>query len=264
MSIWNLMAQGAYNSVYLSEDGKWVLKIQKYKSDETDAPQRSIRLWKAINPQLPAYLVDTPVGGGWVCPYIKGSTPTDEDISRALITIYNRTGRIIVDATAHKNFIKMDDDEVVCIDVGMALNFENREETFFHEPIRRKSIISLSAWNELSTEYIGFFQTEEARQPISIQTVKALIFIKRNRPNTTNLDFLKGEFMLISKLANAYENVDVEGALKALDSHVHCEFHPLFRAILEDFDGYRPSDEIYHWFRHQEPEDASKGLKGSF
>lgn len=244
MSIWNLMAQGAYNSVYLSEDEKWVLKIQKYKSDETDAPQRSIRLWKAINPQLPAYLVDTAVGLGWVCPYIKGSTPTDEDISRALITIYNRTGRIIVDATAHKNFIKMHNDEVVCIDVGMALNFETREETFFYEPIRRKSITSLSAWNELSTEYIGFFQTEEARQPISIQTVKALIFIKRNRPNTTNLDFLNGDFMLISKLANAYESIDVEGALKALDNYIHQEFHPLFKAILEDFDSYRPSDGI--------------------
>ena len=70
--------------------------------------------------------------------------------------------------------------------------------------------------------------------------------------------------MLISKLANAYESIDVEDALKELDTYIHQEFQPLFKAILEDFDSYRPSDEIYHWFRHQEPEDARKGLKGSF
>jgi hypothetical protein len=89
----------------------------------TDLPERSVRLWNEINPDLEpeATLISTEMGDGWACPFIKGVQASDHEMSVALIDIFNRTGRIVVDATAPENFIKTPSGKVVCIDIGMAL-----------------------------------------------------------------------------------------------------------------------------------------------
>src|SRR3989338_631154 len=131
MPRWKKLGEGTYNVAYVSDDGKSVLKIQK-SDDKTDTPERSVRLWNTINPDIPppARLEQTEKGVGWVCPFIKGKQASDKEMSIALIDIYNKTGRIIVDATAPKNFVKLPfpRSRVVCVDVGMAIQMEQRDE----------------------------------------------------------------------------------------------------------------------------------------
>ena len=68
---WVLLGAGSYNRAYRSQDSREVLKIQK-NAAETDTPERSVRLWNLINPDLvpPARLEDSAHGKGWVCPFI--------------------------------------------------------------------------------------------------------------------------------------------------------------------------------------------------
>jgi len=119
---WSLLGEGAYNIAYINPQGTLVLKIQKDKPYDTDLPERSVRLWNEINPHCTpeAYVVNTKYGMAWVCPFIKGRQATDDEMSNAIIDIYNNTGRIVVDATAKNNFITTHKGKVVCIDIGMA------------------------------------------------------------------------------------------------------------------------------------------------
>jgi hypothetical protein len=217
---WKVLGAGSYNTAYVSDDGKSVLKIQKGDA-ATDTPERSVRLWNSINPHIPppARLENTDTGVGWVCPFIKGVQASDKEMSGALIDIYNNTGRIIVDATAPKNFVKTPppDSQVLCVDVGMALQMERREESLFTESIRRKSVVSLDTWRSLSGAYEPFFKQCQVTHPETVQTVKALVFIKNNRPDIFDVSFLKANPDLIKKLANAYDRQDPKGALAHLD-----------------------------------------------
>ncbi|WP_133129528.1 hypothetical protein [Legionella yabuuchiae] len=217
---WQYLGRGTYNIAYVSDDGRSVLKIQRNRS-ETDTPERSVRLWNAINPNLPppARTVSTKDGFGWVCPYVRGVQASDSEMSGALIDIYNRTGRIVVDATAPKNFVKTPppDSQVLCVDVGMALQMERREEDFFTEKIRRRSVISLNAWRGLNGAYTPFFRGCSRTHPKTVEMVKALIFIKNNRPDIFNVNFLKIHPDLVIKLAGAYEHQNIHEALRDLD-----------------------------------------------
>jgi hypothetical protein len=216
---WQFLGEGTYNKVYLSDEGKEVLKIQK-NNIQTDAPERSVRLWNAINPELlfPARLLDTSQGTGWVCPFIKGEQASDSDMTEALIDIYNKTGRIVVDATAPKNFIKTPDGQVVCIDVGMAMQLERREEKEFSQLVRRHSVISLDRWSFLKSDYDPFFKECSEGYPETVKLVKALVLIKDNRPDMVNVDFLKTSPELVDKLATAYDEQNfLDDALDHLD-----------------------------------------------
>ena len=220
MTTWTRLGAGSYNIAYRSDDGLQVLKIQKKKGatpiGEYDSPQRSVRLWNELNPKLPppAYLAQTAKGTGWVCPYVEGRQASDDEMSAALIDIFNSSGRIVVDATAPKNFVTTPRGQVVCVDIGMALQMEKREEAHFGR--RKKSMTSLDAWKELHNSYIPFLnecKTMVGGCPHTVDTVKALLFITSNRPDIFDLSFLKDNPLLVEKLAKAY---DPQGQLDVL------------------------------------------------
>lgn len=213
---WIFLGEGSFNKVYKSKDGKEILKIQKDLSDSTDTPERSVRLWNAINSHLspPARLE----GLGWVCPFIEGVQASDKEMADALIDIFNKTGRVVVDATARKNFIRTPAGETVCIDIGMALQFERREDKHFAE-IRRKSRVSLEAWKDLEDVYKPFLTECAKKNPTTVNVVKALVFIKDNRPDLYDATFLKTNPDLVDKLAIAY-NVQKKEFLADLDQVV--------------------------------------------
>lgn len=217
---WRFLGSGSYNIAYVSDDGISVLKIQ-INTTETDRPERSVKLWNAINPNLPppARTEMTEDGFGWVCPYVRGVQASDSEMSSALIDIYNRTGRIVVDATAPRNFVKTPppDSQVLCVDVGMALQMERREEAFFTGNTRRRSFISLNAWRDLNGAYTPFFLECSRTHPQTVEMVKALIFIKNNRPDIFNVNFLKDHPDLVIKLAGAYDRQNKEKDLSDLD-----------------------------------------------
>src|SRR5580700_3629836 len=92
----NYLSRGNYNIVYTyCENGKqMVLKIPtEYKLKggkhsafalKFDDPERAVRLWNAINPNVfpPAKLVSIPTKSGpikgWTCPYLTSKVPSDQ------------------------------------------------------------------------------------------------------------------------------------------------------------------------------------------
>ena len=174
---------------------------------------RSIRIWNEINPNLspPASIQEITINGkkfiGWVCPYVEGVQASDAEISQKLIDIYNKTGRIIVDATAKNNFLKTPSGNIVCIDIGMAVKLESRDESKLHGLKRQSSFASLEAWDKMVDAYSEWFSTEpkNIQSPQTIQTIKALLFIKQHRPDLSNIQFLQHGGQELSILAQAFD-----------------------------------------------------------
>lgn len=248
---WNLLGKGSFNKAYLSDDGQEVLKIQKSNAliAEADTPERSVRLWNLINPnvQPPARLeTDAALGAGWVCPYIEGVQASDEDMVSALIDIFNRTGRIVVDAPAPDNFIKRSDGLVVCIDVGLAVRLERCAEEQ-NSQFLQTSQTSLTTWGIIKERFdTAFFKTWDTTYTQTINTIKALLFIKDARPDIYDASFLKNDPNLISQLAKAYDNTGeplTEDILASAEQKPQDKVSDLKRRLTEDKENAASNEE---------------------
>ncbi len=220
MPVWTYLGEGTYNSVYKNENDTLVLKIPKdYKEYPTETPNRCVRLWNSVNSHLspPARVVMTDLGYGWTCPFVKGVQANDSEMMNAVIDIFNRTGRVLVDAPSPKNFIKTPAGQIVCVDIGFALQLEKREEELELAQLA-KSTISRKTWDhELITEYDKYFRGCDM-YPQTVQIIKVLLFIKNYRPDIINANFLKDPPGLIVQLAQAYDAKNAsEYLLKTLD-----------------------------------------------
>jgi hypothetical protein len=197
---WEKIGEGSYNVAYRSDDGKSVLKIPK-KGIGCDEPVRAARVWNELNPTLKpaAYLTtDKTLGTGWVCPFIEGEQASDEDIAKALVSIFNASGRIVMDAFCKKNFIKTPSGHIACVDIGMALLLNN---PYVHP--RRYSLASLINWQHLKDEYKKEWDKHEKSFPLAITMIKALVFIKSYRADILDVSFLSANQPLIELLAKA-------------------------------------------------------------
>lgn len=218
--MWEKLGEGSFNVAYVNEDRTEVFKVQKSMGQygyvpPTDGPERSARLWNEINSNYPppAYLHtdndSIPPKSGWVCPFIKGKNASDREISDALLDIFNRTGRIVLDAYVPGNFKKDEKGNIACVDIGMAFQLQQQEEAFFaqyRKGTRPASMISNSEWKRgYDKIYSTFPFITTIISPNTVNTTKALLFIKMNRPDIYNVDFLKSDKSLIKKLAAAYD-----------------------------------------------------------
>lgn len=223
---WVYLAEGSYNKVYRSSDGEWILKIQ-HQVSAMDHPVRSVRLWNELNPDLPpASLAQTKLGLGWVCPFILGTQASDDDMHHALLDIFNRTGRILADAPALRNFIKTDTGRVVCIDVGFALQMETRNSFPDSRRLRQRSLVSLNAWYATDQKFATeFFPPSKKTFPNTVDTIKALFMIKNHRPDWSDITFLKSHFAAIQLLAAAYDAPEKTLAVFASIDTEYLNFH---------------------------------------
>lgn len=216
---WTKLGSGSYNNVYISADKQFVLKIQKEnlnpKDIIADRPERSVRIWNEINPDLPASLLEMETGKVWICPYVFGTEPSDKEISSSVIDIFNRTGRIVTDAPGRSNFVKTPAGKIICIDVGFALKLERRTQDAHGSLKRYKSEVSLTAWDNVRHNYASFFADASLTKPTTVNTVKALLFIQNNRPDLCNVSFLNADF--IQYFAKAYHKKNIQNALTLLD-----------------------------------------------
>jgi hypothetical protein len=213
---WSYLAEGTYNYAYVDALRTEVLKLQK-RDVQWDTLERSVRLWNQINSHVPppARIQEQWGHMGWVCPFVEGRQASDSEMRGALIDIFNSSGRIVTDAAGPKNFVTTKSGQVICIDIGMALQLEKRESEFYSDKSsRRKSITSLTAWGELVDVYQPFLKQQKEEYPQTVNTVKALLFIKNNRPDILNVDFLKGDLELTNKLAQAYDIQYEHGMVK--------------------------------------------------
>jgi hypothetical protein len=244
---WVYLGKGSYNKVYQSKDKLHIFKVQIESPPQLDSipdrPDRSVRLWNEINPGFPAEIaqqitvpaVSIPAvynaqkiliapqvniaGGiydGWVCPYIKGKAPSDQEISNTIIDIFNRTGRIITDGPGNNNFKKMQNGKVICIDIGLALILDKRDKVYYQgKLIRSKSSASLEVWENVGNNFDTFYKHTLPIKPKTVRTIKALLFIQINRPDIFDVGFLMQSPDLITQLANAY---DQQLIIKKIDS----------------------------------------------
>ncbi|RAP34657.1 hypothetical protein B1207_15385 [Legionella quinlivanii] len=206
---WKKLGEGAFNTAYVNDEETLVFKKPQSAGQATDTPERAVRIWNEINSHIkPAAEVHKlePLGRGWTCPYIKGRQATDREISTAVIDIFNRTGRIIIDA-APFNFITTAEGQTVCIDVGMALLLEKEEEDkVSSKGKRRNSIISSETWEQQGARFNHWLSGLRKKIPESMDTVKALLFMKEKRPDMFDASFLKANPTVAKILADGYNS----------------------------------------------------------
>lgn len=207
---WRLLGRGAYNTCYINRSEDLVLKVMHDAHDETDTPERSVRLWNLINAEVSpkAALFSSPLGAGWICPYIKGRQSTDDEIFHALISIFNRTGRVVIDAAADSNFLSNEEGQCICVDIGMALALTHDEDAQgdgdgVH---RTKSRVSLETWADYQIKFISQAQFQGKHFPQTIMLIKSLLFIKAYYPDLSRATFLSANQSLLPLLADAYDN----------------------------------------------------------
>lgn len=223
MPKWKKLGSGSFNDAYVDEEKQFVLKVRQKKpglnADLTiaDSPERSVRLWNLINgpspPPAAEIVDDKDLGHGWKCPFISGKEPADHEMSKAVIDVFNRTGRIVVDATSKNNFLKAKNGRIFCVDIGLAVQLDWEEEQGLagegRHARRRGSVISAGAWKQIHDFYSmpGGKLEHDAKAGFSqtANTVKALLFIRAHRPDIYDASFLIGNKSLINKLANAYD-----------------------------------------------------------
>lgn len=187
MPKWLLLGAGRFNVAYVDCGHKEVIKFQKGEGHYQDTPERCVRIWNLINAKnieyQPAQLVKVkhPKTGemvvAWTCPYINGEQASDPDIQQALIDIYLRTGRIVLDAVARRNFINTGK-KTICVDPGMAVRLNPSDPCSLK---RDESMMSLDAWAK-GKNYDDFFEINKDFYPKTISTIKALIFINDYQP----------------------------------------------------------------------------------
>jgi len=145
---------------------------------------------------------------------LESPTKTEDDalISAALVDIFQRTGRLITDAANPGNFIITEDGKAICIDVGLALKIEQEEENKYTERFEgRYHSVSGEAWQALAPSITTNWQEEKSHYPQTVSMSKALCFIKINRPDIRNIEFLKPNDENTKILAAAYDGDPKEG-----------------------------------------------------
>ncbi len=162
-------------------------------------------MWNTINSGYPARVIydlrHKPIG--WVALFIHGTQPTHEEIAQKLLEIYERTGRIVVDAFITSNFVKTANGNIVCIDVGAAFFLESRPGL-----AQNHSQVSLDTWNG-NAEYTpmsGIYRKVFAKHSrIIVDVEKALLYLQMHRPDFRSVSAMLRQGSLINLLALSYD-----------------------------------------------------------
>lgn len=225
---YTLHAQGSYNRVYLVYQNEKIIglfkeqvckeeppllpgastdQIREYIRNQEEADmdlsldtlERSIKIWKEINPSLKAKKFTAIIDGeekiGWLCEYVDGKQATDGQIVLTLIDIYERTGRIVVDAVGLGNVIMPSTGELaVCVDVGLAVKLDyeygplpRMRDTALHGD--REDMPGMAQWRKNQTEFFEFLNVN--RHEHSVDVIKSLLFLNYHRPEIKNPSFLE-------------------------------------------------------------------------
>jgi hypothetical protein len=236
---WQFLGEGAFNTAYQSMCGQFVLKIPRPKGKDTEDPERSVQIFCEIHPEYAQHTQLIKIGPytGWQMPYFKGREANDHEITKKLIDIYVKTGRIVMDAPSKDNFICTDAGEVICVDVSFAFRLHTNLW-------RRASFSSLELWKNYEHQYKNhFFQRgifiDYYQQ--TIFTIKALITIQKFAPDLNNLDFLHQHSFFARHLAKIYDydqSNDAQAIHQKIMMMQHYAFETLKQRCLENLSNY--------------------------
>lgn len=216
---WSFLGNGGANFAYKSQDGKLVFKYMQHGNDNDpayanidrlDFPERAVRIWNEINSTVtpPARVCYALIEGvkvkGWVAPYIEGSNVlSDSELYDSVIDLFDKKGRIFLDAPIMGNIKKLSNGESVGVDFGWALLFE-----LYNLPTiygRMASIDSGAAWTHNTQEMFNAnFARWSAEFPKTVTALKALIFIQFiQKTKISSLSLLKKELLKFNSLKNS-------------------------------------------------------------
>ncbi len=220
-SEWEFLGAGSSHLVFVSKDGKRVFKVLIAGDNDPKRPfedsKRSVRVWREIyddvellateieDQVLPEdYAIHTPARG-WTTANIRGREATDEEIRALVLYIFAKTGRILLDAATAGNCKTRADGLCICVDIDLALKLDKEDNDMLSGPLPRASFVSLASWNKLH-EQIRLYSLDQKERnfPLTVKTIKALLFIKSMRPDIINADFLKRP-MALELLVSASE-----------------------------------------------------------
>lgn len=164
---WDFIGKGSFNKVYRSQKELtindqtcyWVLK-KPIKPSKFDAPERVVRKWNEINPEKPAVVTKH----GWIAPYLGDKQATDEQIASELVNIYRRTGNIIADACAPKNFLYFDG-ATYCVDFDHSFKRGSKISDDYEFYKQEEYQECFNSWADLGT-------------PLSVSIIHALAFLE--------------------------------------------------------------------------------------
>jgi len=151
-----------------------------------------------MNPGLPAEVYRN----GWIAPFIQGESPTETEITDVTLDIYERTGRIVVDAVNFDNVVKEENDNVICIDIGAALKLES----FVDED---KSQATRDFWIEMKRQYNKYYDERKIICPALTKKLKALLVLQDKRPDIRNVAILKQDMHIVETLALVYDGKNI-------------------------------------------------------
>lgn len=176
---WEPLGEGTFNRVNVSKqsitigslNSKWVhkLPIPPEEDDSEDdsegplnKPERALRKWKQMNPDLPAYSL----GIGWITPFLGKEVASDTEIEVKMIEIYRTTRNIIADAPGKGNFRKTSNGEVVCVDVDHAFRVGSPASDDYYKD------------NETLSSHGDFYRSWQFRYPLTIQLIRTLRYLE--------------------------------------------------------------------------------------
>lgn len=184
---WNYFSEGSYNFVYLSACKQLILKVPKEHHRYTEQPQRAIKVFSEIHPEWAhqTKMFQYMHLQGWIMPYFIGRPANDAEVAKQLIHIYQRTGRIVLDAPSKQNFICTPFDEIICIDVGFAFRIQSNL-------VHSVSHTSLVQWSSFKNDFNHFFLRPYNMTNFQQTThiIQALLFLQTHLPHFKDCEFL--------------------------------------------------------------------------
>lgn len=214
---WSLLAIGGYNFAFVNRNKTEVLKVPTYLMDDfaerdkaqepTEVPARAARVWNEINEDLAFRARES--FPGWVAPYINGTQSSIAQISEALIEIYNKTGRVVLDPAITGNFFTTPEGNVYCVDIGFAVRFQRQAQIEVGGLKRSSSHASLEVLdnNDDDTDFLRRCVNQfEYEFPELTRLIKALCFLSIHCPYIDNISFIGHKPHLLQRLSKGFDS----------------------------------------------------------
>lgn len=195
---WGFLGSGTYNTVFVYRasdcklvqgsdySGPWVRREPKeehFKNTEVFPMlehKRALRVFNEVNKGIlpPAGSYDE--GERWVAPFFEGRPANDKEAQAVVLSIYQETKRILLDAFASGN-IRTNGHVTVCVDTDMAFRPSSPASKLFaiFKEDERNVSEKVKYVDGLLITFEEKFKEQEASFPTTIKTIKALLYLER-------------------------------------------------------------------------------------
>lgn len=177
---WSGVGAGSFNQVFVSKKAftlkineqsyhcRWVRKKPLEKNLQSEC-RRAVRVWNELYSDNPA--TQNPLNKyEWLAPYFGYHKANDSQAAEAVVKVYKKTGRIVVDACGADNVL-VHHNEVKIIDIDVALNP--------HSPASKDFARREIQYNPVRCGYDDFWDGQVASMPKTVNVIKTLCYLEQ-------------------------------------------------------------------------------------